>query len=45
MDKNKTQQEYIKNNFKNGDSPDKRQFFQKWVELINGREKAGAVKR
>ena len=45
MDKKKTQQEYIKNKFKNGDRPDKHQLSQKWVELINRQEKAKAAKR
>ena len=45
MDKKKTQQDYTKNIFKNGDSPDKRQLSQKWVELINRQEKAKAAKR
>lgn len=45
MDKKTTQQDYTKNIFKNGDCPDKRQFSQKWVELINRQEKAKAAKR
>lgn len=45
MDKKKTQQDYTKNFFKNGDAPDKRQLSQKWVELINRQEKAKAAKR
>ena len=45
MDKKKTQQEYTQNKFKNGDCPDKCQFSQKWVELINRQEKAKAVKK
>lgn len=45
MDKKKTQQEYTQNKFKNGDCPDKCQFSQKWVELINRQEKARAAKR
>lgn len=45
MDEKKTQQEYIKNKFKNGECPDKRQLSQKWVELITGQEKAKAAKR
>ena len=45
MDKKKTQQDYTKNIFKNGDAPDKCQFSQKWVELINRQEKAKAVKK
>ena len=45
MDKNKTQQDYTKNIFKNGDAPNRRQFSQKWVELINRQEKAKAAKR
>ena len=44
MDKKKTQQDYTKNIFKNGDAPDKRQLSQKWVELINRQEKAKAAK-
>ena len=45
MDKKKTQQDYTKNFFKNGDAPDKRQLSQKWVELINRQEKSKAAKR
>lgn len=45
MDKKKTKQEHTKNIFKNGDCPDKRQFSEKWVELINRQEKAKAAKR
>ena len=45
MDKKKTQQDYTKNFFKNVDDPDKRQFSQKWVELINRQEKARAAQR
>ena len=45
MDKNKTKQEYTKNVYKSGDCPDKSRFSQKWVELINRQEKAGAAKR
>ena len=45
MDKKKTKQEHTKNIFKNGDAPDKRQFSEKWVELINRQEKAKAAKR
>ena len=45
MDKKTTQQDYTKNIFKNGESPDKTQFSQKWVELINRQEKAKATKR
>ncbi len=45
MEKKKTQQEHIKNIFKNGETPDRRRFTQKWVELINRQEKAKAVKR
>lgn len=45
MDKKETKQEHIKNIFKNGESPDKHRFSDKWVELINRREKAEAAKR
>lgn len=45
MDKKKTKQDYIKNKFKSGDRPDKTLFSEKWVELINRQEKAGAAKR
>lgn len=45
MDKKITQQDYTKNIFKNGDTPDKRQFSQKWFELINRQEKAKAAKK
>ena len=45
MDKKKTQQDYTKYIFKNGDAPDKLQLSQKWVELINRQEKAKAAKR
>ncbi|MBS7298114.1 MAG: hypothetical protein KIG65_03425 [Eubacteriales bacterium] len=45
MDKKKTQQDYLKNKFKSGDCPDKTQFSEKWVELINRQEKAKAAKR
>ena len=44
MDKKKTQQELCKNNFKNGECLDKRQFSEKWVELINRLEKSKSVK-
>ena len=45
MDKKKTQQDYTKNFFKNGDAPDKRQLSQKWVELINRLENSKSVKK
>lgn len=45
MDKKTTQQDFTKNIFKNGDYPDKRQFSQKWTQLINRQEKAKAAKR
>ena len=45
MNKKTTQQDYTKNIFKNGNCPDKRQFSEKWVELINRQEKARAAKR
>ena len=45
MDKKKTKQEHTKNIFKNGESPEKTQFSQKWVELINRQEKARAAKK
>ena len=44
MDKKKTQQDYIKNIYKNGESLDKSQFSKKWVELINRLEKSRTVK-
>ena len=45
MDKKKTQQDYIKNIYKKGDSLNKRQFSDKWVELINRLEKSRSVKK
>ena len=44
MDKKKTQQDYIKNIYKNGESLDKSQFSKKWVELINRLGKTTTVK-
>ena len=44
MDKKETQKDYTKNVFKSGDCLDKRQFSDKWVELINRLEKSGSVK-
>ena len=45
MNKNKTQQEYIKSKFKNSECPDKCQFSQKWIELIKIQEKSKTIKR
>ena len=45
MDKKETQKDYTKNVFKSGECLDKRQFSDKWVELINRQEKAKAAKR
>lgn len=44
MEKKETQSEYTKNIFKSGESIDKRQFSDKWVELINRLEKSKFVK-
>ena len=44
MDKKETQKDYTKNVFKSGESLDKRQFFDKWVELINRLGNSGSVK-
>jgi hypothetical protein len=44
MDKKETQKDYTKNVFKSGDFLDKRQFSDKWVELINRLEKSKSVK-
>ena len=44
MDKKETQKDYTKNVFKTGDCLDKRQFSDKWVELINRLEKSKSVK-
>lgn len=44
MDKKKTQQDYIKNIYKNGESLDKSQFSKKWIELINRLENSRSVK-
>ena len=45
MDKKKTQQDYIKNIYKNGESLDKSQFSKKWMELINRLENSRSVKK
>lgn len=45
MDKKKTQQDYIKNIYKNGESLDKSQFSKKWIELINRLENSRSVKK
>ena len=44
MDKKETQKDYTKNVFKSGESLDKRQFSNKWVELINRLGNSGSVK-
>ena len=44
MDKKETQKDYTKNVFKNDECLDKRQFSDKWVELINRLEKSRSVK-
>ena len=45
MDKKETQKDYTKNVFKSGECLDKRQFSDKWVELINRLEKSRSVKK
>lgn len=45
MDKKETQKDYTENVFKSGDCLDKRQFSDKWVELINRLEKSKSVKK
>ena len=45
MDKKKTQQDYIKNIYKNGESLDKSQFSKKGNELMNRLENSRSVKK
>ena len=45
MDKKKPQKDYVKNVFKSSDCLDKRQFSDKWVELINRLENSWCVKK
>ena len=44
MDKKKTQKDYVKNVYKSSNCLDKRQFSDKWVELINRLGNSGSVK-
>ena len=44
MDKKKTQKDYVKNIYKSGDCLDKRQFSEKWIQLINRLGNSKSVK-